>query len=67
MEKSWGGADLTFAILFAVELRSECQIQSSTQDLYFLVVLMILTFARSQFEAGCECENRTTRLGLILN
>jgi hypothetical protein len=40
------GVDLTFATHLAASSESECQILNSTRNLYFLVVLLILTFAK---------------------
>ena len=49
------GADLTFAAHPAAGSQSECQIQSSTRNLYLLSGPLILTFARELAEKGCEC------------
>ena len=49
------GVDLTFATYLAASSSSECQIQNSTGNLYLLVVLLILTFAKVATETGCEC------------
>ena len=49
------GVDLTFATRLAASSSSECQIQNSTRNLYLLVVLMILTFAKVPAEKGCKC------------
>src|SRR5579864_1683804 len=48
-----GGFDIRFSI--AARPPSECQIQNSTRNLYLLVVLLILTFAKAAAEKGCEC------------
>ena len=45
------GVDLTFAAHLAAGSQSECQIQNSTRHLYLLVSL-ILTFAKSPTELG---------------
>src|SRR6185437_5689830 len=49
------GVDLTFATHLAASPQSECQIRNSTRNLYLLVVLLILTFAKVPAEQGCEC------------
>jgi hypothetical protein len=49
------GVDLTFATHLAAGSPSECQIQNSTRNLYLLVVLRILTFAKVAAAKGCEC------------
>ena len=53
--KRTSGVDLTFATPLAASSSSECQIQKSTRNLYLLVVLLILTFAKAAAAKGCEC------------
>jgi hypothetical protein len=54
------GVDLTFATHLAANSASECQILNSTRNIYLLVVLLILTFAKVTTEKGCERHDRTT-------
>src|SRR5271169_6331249 len=49
------GVDLTFATLQATDSQCECKIQNSTRNIYLLVVLLILTFAKVPTKPGCEC------------
>jgi len=49
------GVDLTFATLQATDSQYECKIQNSTRNIYLLMVLLILTFAKVPTKPGCEC------------
>jgi hypothetical protein len=49
------GVDLTFATSVAANSQRECQILNSTRNVYLLVVLLILTFAKVAAETGREC------------
>ena len=62
------GVDLAFATVLTVRSQSKCQIQNSTKNLYLLVML-ILTFAKVHARRGCKSYNRTTsrRLGAAVD
>ena len=58
------GANLTFKSRLGPCSWSNVKFESSTSIIYLLVVLMILTFARTGAAGGSKCRNRTTSSSL---